>query len=124
MSEFHKYTKTEYDGKVAYHKKINSKHIFRKYNGIAISSSALYQMEPDALILIEYIGKTEDVYFITYVRVYNESELEHDNDGDTQKIVPLYRHKKVLLRNKGSTTMDKFKPVLDSNKQIGLGEYI
>jgi len=79
-----------FDGELAYTKKINSAHIFRKYNGIAFSVDVLRRLKPERKFVVEYEGTREHCYFITTVREILNSHLEHVYGGyDRQKVLPL-----------------------------------
>ena len=93
----------------AWYKKIGPEHIYQKYRSIGVSNTALFSMEDDELVVIEYEGKTEDCYFITYARNFKSSELSTSYYGDTQKHLPLYRLKKELIRKKSSMNIDDVK---------------
>jgi len=114
--------KIKFNGEDAYLQTIGPEDMSQMYDRVSISKVVLYTLEPDYLMVTEYIGKLEDAYFVTRVRDYIDSNLEQDDEGPTKKIVPFAQMRKFLIRTK--EPVQEIKIWEYKQPQKGLGDFI
>ena len=82
----------------------SSKHLFKAYSGWGVNRELLEYLERMGIEWVEIEDKDTNTIYRTTVKTIDEKGIIYDNDGETQKILPLpYWSRRVMF-----TSLDNF----------------